>query len=157
MEVLSMKKKIITLVLSIIMITSLAIPANAAYIPKYSSTTDQNQTIKVMASLQGRTYPNTAKFYRSYATIRFDQLTQGVSPQYYKLNMSIAIHASGGRSFSYTNSGQVDIGNYISCENPQDYTEANDIYLLTGKYTAVVPYSSIAINPSDIVIDAFQG
>ena len=150
-------RMVLSLVLLIAMISALAVSVNAKYIRRYeTSTVEDNDTLVVMASMQGHTLLEDTKFYDSYATLRFDPILENAVPDYLTLEMSIYILAYGGVTFNHTTSGTVDIGGYIFCQNAIDYLPEENITYLKGTYFAWDNETHEFINPPEITISGYM-
>lgn len=144
-----MKKRSLIIVFALVLICATVFSSAAIRIYRDAYDSDTEPTIRVRASLQGVARENS--FTKMTATLRFDVFDDDIRPPSYTyLNMVINAQAENYTIQTFTESGMVQIGDYISLT--EQFSEDEGITILRGSYYVSVIGATISFNPDSIVM-----
>ena len=151
-----MKKKLLAVIFAMLLVCATVFSSSALtriYRDAYDD--DTEPTIRIRASLQGIVSSSGNYFVRMIAGMRFDPYDETLRPPTYTyLNMAVNAQAQSVTMQSYSTSGMVQIGDYISLSD--SYGAEDGITVLNGQYVAQDIGSTIQFNPESISMTPYS-
>ena len=147
-----MRKKILAIIFAVVLVASMAFSSSASYlnIRKYRDSYDEDESIRVRASLQGMANQDDYYFTRLIATLMFTESPDAtMPPQYTALNLTINAQASSVGIQSFTTSDTMYINTDI-LELKELFDAEEHITQLSAQYIAQALGSAIQINPDSM-------